>query len=135
VGNFCSIAADVTILLGGNHRHDWVTTYPFSAFGDRWPEAAGIAGHPSTNGDVVLGHDAWVGAGAVVRGDIPPYAIAIGNPATVVRHRFDGTTVDALLRLRWWDWDDARIRRHLPLLLSGRVHELLARSGPGDPAP
>jgi hypothetical protein len=61
-----------------------------------------------------------------VRGDVPPYAIAIGNPATVVRHRFDEATVDALLRLRWWDWDDSRLRRHLPVLLSDRVHELLA---------
>lgn len=96
VGCFCSIAADVKIFLGGNHRTDWITTYPFPAF---WKSAAHIKGHPSSRGDVIIGHDVWIGEGAVILSgvrigngavvaasavvtrDVPPYGIVAGNPA------------------------------------------------------
>ena len=58
VGAFCSIGAWVTIYLGGNHRVDWITTYPFSVFRD---SAKHIKGHPATKGDVVIGNDVWIG--------------------------------------------------------------------------
>ncbi|HEX5127349.1 MAG TPA: CatB-related O-acetyltransferase, partial [Rhodocyclaceae bacterium] len=101
IGNYCSIAAGVKIYLGGEHRTDWVTTYPFSAL---WPEAAHIEGHPRSKGDVTIGNDVWIGteamilsgvtigdgavigARAVVSRDVPPYAIVAGNPASVVRY-------------------------------------------------
>src|SRR5436309_15865766 len=56
IGNYCSIAAGVKIYLGGEHRSDWVTTYPFPAL---WSEAAHIPGHPRSKGDVVIGNDVW----------------------------------------------------------------------------
>src|SRR5271169_4504044 len=59
VGVFCSIAADVTIFLGGNHRIDWITTYPFPFFRE---SAKGIAGYRATKGDVIIGNDVWIGA-------------------------------------------------------------------------
>jgi acetyltransferase-like isoleucine patch superfamily enzyme len=156
IGAFCSIAAGVKIYLGGEHRVDWVTTFPFPRF---WPEASHIQGHPRTKGDVVIGSDVWIaadatllsgvtvghgaviGLGAVVSRDIPPYTIVAGNPATRLRSRFDDLTVQRLLRLAWWDWDEARIRRHLPLMLSARIEEFLsaaeadaeASSGGGTP--
>src|SRR5687768_16181770 len=52
IGKFCSIAEDVTIFLGGNHRTDWITTYPFPVLPDYFPESQIIVGHPSTKGDV-----------------------------------------------------------------------------------
>lgn len=57
VGKFCSIADNVTIFLGGNHRTDWVSTYPFPAFSDVFPQARGIQGCATTKGNVAIGND------------------------------------------------------------------------------
>jgi len=132
IGAFCSIAANVQIFLGGEHRVDWVTTYPFSVF---WPSARRIRGHPRIRGDVVIGNDVWlgtdatilsgvtigdgavIGAGAVVSKDVPPYTIVVGNPGTILRRRFDERTIERLLELRWWDKDDNWIKQYLPLML------------------
>ncbi len=136
IGRYCSIARGVTIALGGEHRSDWVTTYPFGEF---WPEAAGIEGHPRSRGDVVIGNDVWIGldalilsgvtigdgavigARAVVTKDVPPYAVVAGNPAQVVKYRFDDETIARLLAIRWWDWPEAKVREHLSALMSPDV--------------
>lgn len=143
IGKYCSIADDVEIFLGGNHRTDWVSTYPFPVFSRTWPEAKDIAGHPSTRGDVRIGHDVWLGSGcailsgvsighgavvgcrAVVTRDVPDYAIVAGNPATVVRMRFQPDQVRRLLETAWWDWEPARVSKLLPLLLSGDIEGFL----------
>ena len=143
VGKFCSIADDVKILLGGNHRTDWITTYPFPALAEDWPEAKGIKGHPQSKGDVLIGNDVWIGYGAtilsgvriadgaaigarsVVVRDVEPYAIVAGNPAAAIGKRFDESVVEALLKLRWWDWPPEKIRRHVRLLCSERIDDLL----------
>ena len=148
VGAFCSVAAGVKVFLGGEHRTDWVSTYPFTEF---WPEATkGISGHPHSRGDVVIGHDVWIGteamimsgvhigdgavigARAVVTKDVPPYTIVAGNPARVVRLRFPPEIVERLQRVAWWNWDDERIARFLPLLLSGDVERFLGAAERGD---
>jgi acetyltransferase-like isoleucine patch superfamily enzyme len=141
VGAFCSIAEGVTIFLGGNHRVDWITTFPFT---DQWPSAKNIEGHPHTKGDVIIGHDVWiganatilsgvkigtgavVGAGAVVSKDVPPYTIVAGNPAQPVKRRFDDASIASLLRICWWEWPDEKLNRAMPLLLSGNVAGLVA---------
>lgn len=140
IGNYCSIADGVTIFLGGEHRTDWVTTFPFGEF---WEKAEQIPGHPKTKGDVLIGSDVWlgrecmissgvvighgavVGARAVVTKSVPPYAIVAGNPATIVRYRFDKSIVDALLRIEWWNWGDDKIEKNLPLLLSNRIADFV----------
>jgi acetyltransferase-like isoleucine patch superfamily enzyme len=140
IGSFCSIADRIVVLLGGNHRADWVTTYPFPAFPDRWETARGIAGVPTSNGDVTIGNDVWIGSNATIMSgvtvgdgavigtdscvtrDVSPYAIVGGNPAKLLRHRFDAATVERLLTLRWWNWSDERIaaNRGLPTGQRGR---------------
>lgn len=132
IGAFCSIAADVGIFLGGNHHPEWVTTFPFGAM---WREHDNPE-QPSSRGDVVIGNDVWIGreavimsgvtigdgavigAGAVVAKDVPPYAIAVGNPARVIRHRFPPEIVEKLLQIRWWDWPDERLRRAAGMMQS-----------------
>jgi acetyltransferase-like isoleucine patch superfamily enzyme len=148
IGRYGSIADGVEILLGGNHRLDWVTSYPFPALPRLWPKAAGVTGFDTTRGDVVIGHDVWLGsqcmvmsgvtighgavvaARAVVTRDVPPYAIVAGNPARIVRLRFDEPTVTALLATTWWDLPKDRIETLLPLLLSERIAEFIAATQP-----
>lgn len=136
IGSFCSLAREVTILLDGNHRTDWITTFPFPKYRE---SARGIEGVIRTNSGVVIGNDVWIGYGAtilpgvtigdgavvaaraVVTRDVPPYAIVGGVPARLLRHRFPEETVRLLLRIAWWDWPEADLDRAMPLLLSGDV--------------
>lgn len=145
IGRFCSIADGVEILLGGNHRLDWATTYPFAALPGLWPEAAGLDGSHVSNGDVVIGHDVWLGsqslilsgvtighgavvaARAVVTRDVPPYAIVAGNPARPIRQRFPDAVARRLLALAWWDWDHAALRAALDDFRSLPVEAFLDR--------
>jgi len=147
IGKFCSIAPAVEIFLGMNHRLDWCSTYPFSSpvpeVSDLWPEAADIKGFPSSHGDVNIGNDVWIGLGAtilsgvtigdgavvgakaVVTGDVPPYAVAVGNPARIVKMRFDEQVIAKLLDLQWWHWPTDKIRRAVHLLCSNRIEDLV----------
>jgi chloramphenicol O-acetyltransferase type B len=135
IGAYCSIAADVSIFLGGQHHPEWVTTFPFGAL---WTEHYN-ADQPWSHGDVVIGSDVWIGreamlmsgvtigdgavvaARALVTKDVPPYTIVGGSPAKPLRTRFPPEVVDKLLAIRWWDWPEERIRRAAPLLQSPDV--------------
>ena len=141
IGKYCSIGLQVTIFIGGNHRSDWITTYPFSApeLNEIWPEAKNIEGHPATKGDVKIGNDVWIGHGAtilsgieigdgavigamaVVTKNVRPYAIVAGNPAREIRRRFGDDDIKLLLQLKWWDWPEEKIRRNINFLLSSDV--------------
>jgi acetyltransferase-like isoleucine patch superfamily enzyme len=139
IGKYCSIASGAKVFLGGNHRLYWISTYPFSALVDSWPEGIGIKGHPKSNGDVRIGNDVWWGgystvmsgvnigdgaviaACAVVTKDVPPYAIVGGNPAKLIRYRFDEDVRNSLIEIAWWDWPEHHIRSAIPELLSGNI--------------
>ncbi|TXM68926.1 CatB-related O-acetyltransferase [Methylobacterium sp. WL120] len=143
IGRYCSIADKVEILLGGDHRLDWASTYPFAAMRGLWPEADAPADYHASRGDVSIGHDVWLGSGcmilsgvtvghgavvaarAVVAHDVPPYAVVAGNPARVVRTRFDEAMVADLVACAWWDLPHATVARLVPLLQSGRIPELV----------
>jgi len=139
IGKFCSISGNVHVLLGGNHRTDWITTYPFPVF---WDNAKHITEQSISKGDVLIGNDVWVGmesmilsgvkigngavigARAVVSKDVPPYSIVAGNPAVVVKKRFPDEDISALEKIQWWDWDDSKIKAAMHLLLNNKVKEL-----------
>ncbi|MEE4604770.1 MAG: CatB-related O-acetyltransferase [Desulfobacteraceae bacterium] len=140
IGAFCSIADGVKIYLGGEHRTDWVTTFPFSIL---WESGDTLEGHPKTKGDVIIGNDVWlgadsvilsgvtigdgaaIGARAVVTGNVPPYAIVAGNPARIVKNRFDDETISRLLKIKWWEWKDAKIDMALPMLLNDDIRKFI----------
>jgi len=136
VGAYCSIADGVKIYLGGNHRVDWITTYPFSVFRE---SAKQIPGHPSTKGDVIIGHDVWIGddakilsgvsigngavigASAVVSSDVAPYSIVAGNPARQIKMRFTEAEILILEALEWWSWNEEKLDAAMPYLLQDDV--------------
>lgn len=142
IGSFCSISRNVTILLSGNHRVDWLTTYPFNVV---FEEFRNITGHPFSKGDVIIGNDVWIGmdvvimsgvtigdgavigARAVVTKDVPPYAMVVGNPAKIVKYRFNDEIIKKLLLLRWWEKDITWIKKYMSILLRSLNNEILER--------
>jgi virginiamycin A acetyltransferase len=133
IGKFCAIAAGATFIMNGaNHPLDGFSTFPFGIFAGDW--AAGYDMEKlgrAFRGDIVVGNDVWIGMEAtimpgvtigdgavvatksVVSRDVPPYAIVAGNPARVVKMRFDEGTVARLLDIAWWDWPVDKITRNL----------------------
>jgi acetyltransferase-like isoleucine patch superfamily enzyme len=126
VGAFCSIGPKVKVHGGGEHVLDRASTFPMNAmFLD--PQRRNRLDDLDT-GPTVIGNDVWIGmgatvlaglgvgdgsvigAGAVVTHDVPPYAIVAGNPARLIRHRFDADVRERLQAVRWWDWSDEQIR-------------------------
>ena len=146
IGKYCSIAGGVQIALG-NHRADCVSTYPFRALREHWHGAPAEAADHVTRGDVVIGNDVWLGANAfitsgitigdgaiigahaVVTKDVPPYAVVVGNPARLIRTRFDAPTIQALLAIRWWDWPDDAVDAALELMMQPDLGPFLAKYG------
>lgn len=141
VGEYCSIAGDVSFLLGGNHNKGWVTTYPFPAF---WKEACHIKVERESKGDIIIGNDVWigyrctilsgsklsdgviVGAGSIVTAqNYPPYSIIAGNPAKVIGYRFSQEVIDSLVELKWWNWTQDKIKQNLDILCSENIEEFL----------
>lgn len=140
IGSYCSIAKNVQIFLGGIHRADWVSTYPFHAFK---LEANHIKNGEMTNGDVIIGNDVWIcenviilsgitigdGAvvanGAVVTKNIEAYSIVGGNPAKHIRWRFEEATRLALLESAWWDWPEKEILSVIDLICTENISDFL----------
>jgi acetyltransferase-like isoleucine patch superfamily enzyme len=144
IGPFCSFADNIQIFLGGNHRTDWVTTYPFSGMRELFPEAPEGAPYHTSRGGVTIGADVWIGSGAtimsgvtigpgavvaaraVVTRDVPPYAIVGGNPAKLIRLRFEEPVAAELLRTRWWELDRAALAMLIPALQSADAAQVVA---------
>tara|TARA_R110002153_G_C13039734_1_gene469711 strand:- start:74 stop:598 length:525 start_codon:yes stop_codon:yes gene_type:complete len=143
IGSFCSIAGDVEVFLGGNHRVDWLTTYPFGHIHqDKFNSFSG-EGHPYSNGDVVIGNDVWIGrsvtimsgvtigngaviaARSLVTKDVPPYAIVGGNPSKILRYRFEPQEIEILQKIAWWDLSEEQINDISPILCSSNLEDLL----------
>jgi len=142
IGKYCSIADNVKIFLGGNHRVGWFTTYPFNVLNENFPKATHIKGHPLSKGDVVIGNDVWIGDGVlilsgvtigdgavigartVVAKNIQPYEIVVGNPMKVVRKRFSTDIIEKLLDFKWWNLDIQEINKITEVLCSNEIESL-----------
>ncbi|MEM8789186.1 MAG: CatB-related O-acetyltransferase [Pseudomonadota bacterium] len=146
IGPFCALATGTTIVMNGAaHAMDGFSTFPFDIFGGAWGASFDPARYAAAGrGDTVIGADVWCGmqalimpgltigpgaivaARAVVSQDVPPFAVVAGNPARIVRHRFDDATIAALLDLAWWDWPLNAITAALPAIRATDLAALTA---------
>lgn len=122
IGRYCAIAREVRFLMGAASHPMGLSTFPFPMFGGAWLEHMPAMRERAMKGDLVIGHDVWlgyratllagvtVGSGAVVAADsvvthdVPPYAVVAGNPARIIRHRLSEADCERMLKLAWWDW-------------------------------
>lgn len=148
VGKYCSIGFNSKIFLGGNHRHDWITTYPFQAMHNDLSYILKnnftnvdkhVVGYPHSNGDVNIGNDVWfgenvtvmsgikIGDGAVIAAnstvvkDVEPYSISGGNPAKHIKYRFSEEIIKRLLEIKWWDIEESKLDKLLPYMLNNDI--------------
>lgn len=144
IGSFCSIARDVKILLGGEHRYDWISTYSFPDFLDGINDIKND--HRVSKGGVTIGNDVWIGYGAtilsgvtigngavigakaVVAKNVPDYSIVVGNPARVIKQRFDDKTITQLNQIAWWNWSLEKIKKNAHVIMSDNLNDLMERS-------
>lgn len=141
IGKFCQIGKGVEFVMNGaNHPMNAVTTFPFYIF-EGWAQAPHLADLPN-KGDTVVGNDVWIGqnvtilpgvhigdgaiigANSVIARDIPPYAIAAGNPAVVKKMRFDDELISLLSAYKWWDKSIEEINDLIPILTCGDLSKV-----------
>ncbi|WP_297813223.1 CatB-related O-acetyltransferase [uncultured Helicobacter sp.] len=134
IGKFCQIAAGVEFVMNGaNHQMNAVSTFPFNIF-EGWNAPPPTPKNLPLKGDTMIGNDVWIGqnatilpgvhigdgaiigANAVVASDVAPYSIVVGNPARMIKKRFDEELISLLLEFKWWDKSIAEIQSLIPLL-------------------
>ena len=140
IGKYTSIGRDVKFIIGLNHDYRKISSYPFktvrnieAGMADVNPNASiynkkqvvigsdvWIGTGVTIMGGVHIGHGAIIGAGAVVAKDIPPYAVVVGNPAQIMKYRFEKDKIDSLLRMKWWNKGTKWIDENEDILLGDR---------------
>lgn len=142
IGKFCQIASGVEFVMNGaNHQMNAATTYPFYTL-EGWEQNAPSLNDLPIKGDTVIGNDVWIGqnatilpgvhigdgaiigASSVVGSDIEPYTIVVGNPARVIRKRFDDELIDIMEKLKWWDRSIEEINFLIPILTSSDLENV-----------
>jgi len=143
IGKFCALARGLKFIMNGaNHAMNGFSTYPFSIFGNGWERVDPSPEELPYKGDTIVGHDVWIGyeavimpgvkigdgaivaAKSVVVGDVPPYSIVGGNPAKLIRQRFNDQVIAALLDIAWWHWDIEKITRNLEKIVGADIEAL-----------
>ena len=134
IGKFCQIASGVEFMMNdANHQMNAVSTFPFYTL-EGWEMDAPDSTDMPFKGNTVIGNDVWIGqnavilpgvhigdgaiigANSVVGSDVDPYTIVVGNPAKLLRKRFDTELIELLLRFKWWDKSIDEINKLIPFL-------------------
>lgn len=130
IGKYCSIARQVVIGVSG-HNYEWVSTSPILT-SPNYKMIKDPVLEPQRSCPII-GNDVWIGmntivmrgvkigdgaviaAGSVVTSDIPPYTIAGGVPAKHIKFRFKEEQIEEMLKIKWWDWDESKIRENIEM--------------------
>jgi len=142
VGSYCSISRNAVILLGGEHRPSWISTYPFDLFFDK---ERSVITSCTSKGNVRIGNDVWIGEGvlilsgvtigdgavvaarSVVCKDVAPYSIVAGQPARHLRYRFSEEQCKKLLKIAWWNWPDELVRARYREIMSPDIDAFIQK--------
>ena len=145
IGSFCSISENCTILLGGEHRTDFISTYPFGYKNRELISGSFDLSCTKNKGNVIIGNDVWIGynvtimsgvkvgngsvigANSLVTKDVSPYSIVAGNPAKFLKYRFDEEVIKKLMIYEWWNLPNEKIQSLVPLLLSSNIELFLTK--------
>ena len=139
IGKFCQIGRGVEFIMNGaNHQMNSVSTYPFYIF-NGWKQNPPANEDLPYKGDTIIGNDVWIGqnvtflpgvhvgdgsiigANAVVASNVPPYSVVAGNPARVIRKRFDDELIELLEKLQWWNKTTNQIQKIVHLLSNSDI--------------
>lgn len=145
IGKFCAIARGAKFIMnGGNHKLDGISTFPFQIFRNGWEKVLPDLKDLTYKGDTVIGNDVWIGYeslimpgvkigdGAIISSrslvvkDVPAYTVYGGNPAKLLKKRFDDETIAILQEIRWWDWPIEKINENLAIITSADIGALEA---------
>lgn len=143
IGKFCALARGIKFIMNGaNHQLDGFSTYPFYIFGNGWEKVTPQPEQLPYKGDTVIGNDVWIGyesvimpgvqighgaivaAKSVVVHDVAPYTIVGGNPAKLIRARFDNEVIQSLIEIAWWDWEIEKVSRNLEKIVAADIQAL-----------
>lgn len=143
IGKFCAIAKDVKFIMNGaNHKITGFSSYPFQIFGNGWEKQMPEINDFPFKGNTVIGNDVWIGydslimpgvkigngaviaSKSVVTKDVGNYEIFGGNPAQLIKKRFDKETINKLLSIAWWDWDISKITKNLKVITESDITNL-----------
>ncbi len=139
IGKFCQIASGVEFVMNGaNHQMNSVSTFPFYTL-EGWEQIPPTRKDLPIKGDTIIGNDVWIGqnatilpgvhigdgaiigANSVVGSNVDSYTIVVGNPAKVIRKRFDDELIEIMEKLKWWDKSIEDINNLIPLLTNGNL--------------
>ncbi len=140
IGKYCSIAGSVILDGGFNHNKNNISTYPFHSW---FPECSNLPSNILIKGDIEIGSDVWlcegcaimsgvkighgaiIGMRAIISKDVMPYEIIVGAPQKVLRKRFTEEQIGALLKIKWWEWEDEKVKENAQLLQSGNIENFI----------
>jgi acetyltransferase-like isoleucine patch superfamily enzyme len=144
IGNYTSIAPDVTIITGGIHPIKTVSQFPLRV--EFKLDGAFKDGNPYSKGDIIIGSDVWIGTGVtilsgvsigdgsiiynntLVNKSVPPFSVVGGYPCKVLKDRFSLNQKNELLKIKWWNWPDNKVIDFIDYLTSDDIDQFILKA-------